>query len=113
MIRLTTYQLLHSLISISLTHHKHHERVPSTDVFYLWALIIPGRHMNFSIFVAMYLARKAREARDDSLICGGHFITRLARSYSLLTREITRRMIRYEMQMMSQKLLEMMRVILH
>ncbi|CAI9270334.1 unnamed protein product [Lactuca saligna] len=32
MIRSTTYRMLHQLISMSLTHHKNSERVPSTDL---------------------------------------------------------------------------------
>ncbi|CAI9279657.1 unnamed protein product [Lactuca saligna] len=32
MIRSTTYRMLHRLISMSLTHHKNSERVPSTDL---------------------------------------------------------------------------------
>ncbi|CAI9261011.1 unnamed protein product [Lactuca saligna] len=49
MIRSTTYRLLHRLISMSLTHHKNSERVPSTDLYFLWALVTPGRHLNLPV----------------------------------------------------------------
>ena len=111
MIRSTTYRMLHRLISMSLTHHKNSERVPSTDLYFLWALVTPGRHLNLPVALAAYLGRRARGLRGDSPICGGHFITRLARSYQLMTREITRSMVFHDMRPMSLQLLESMRVL--
>lgn len=111
MIRSTTYRLLHRLIFMSLTHHKNSERVPSTDLYFLYALVTPGRHLNLPVALAAYLSRRARGLREDSPICGGHFITRLARSYQLLTREITRSMVFHDMRPMSLRLLESMRVL--
>lgn len=42
----TAHRLMHHLISISLTHQKNNERVPSIDLFFLWTLITSGRHLN-------------------------------------------------------------------
>lgn len=58
------------------------------------------------------MGKRARELHDDSPISGGHFITRLARSYFLLTREITRSMVRYYTRVMSLQMLESLRVIM-
>lgn len=95
-IRSTTYRLLHHLISISLMHHKNSKRVPSTDLFFLSTLLTPRRHLNLPIKLATYMGRRAKGLQEDSLICGGQFITRLDRSYFLLTRDIMRSMVLYE-----------------
>ncbi|XP_023756266.1 uncharacterized protein LOC111904775 [Lactuca sativa] len=110
MIRSTTYRLLHRLITSSLTRHKISERVPSGDLSALWTLITPGRNLNLPLTLALYMARKASGRREDP-ICGGHFVTQLAASYSLLTRDTTRAMIRYDMRVMGVQKLESMRVI--
>ena len=89
------------------------ERVPSTDLFFLWTLVTPGRHLNLPMALAMYMARKAKRLLEDSPFCGGHFITHLARSYLLLTRDIIGSMVLYDERPMILQLLDSMRILLH
>lgn len=56
--------------------------------------------MNLPIALAAYMGRRARWLREDSPICGVHFITHLARSYQLLMREIIRSIVFYDTRLM-------------
>lgn len=111
MIRSTIYRLLHPLISMSVTHHKNSDRVPYTYLFFLWTLVTLGRHLNLLIALATYMGRRVRGIREDSPICDGYFVTHLARSYLLLSRDITRSMVFYDARSMILQLLESMRVL--
>lgn len=110
-LRSPIHRLLHRLISTSLTHRKGAQKVPQTDLFYLWCLLTPDTYCNIPFALASYLARKATGTRQQSPICGGHFITRLALSYGILTREVTRQLLRMESKLMGLFYLETMRVI--
>ncbi|GJR57643.1 hypothetical protein Tco_1499805 [Tanacetum coccineum] len=54
------------------------------DLFYLYCIYGDGVICNIPYWLARYL----RGIRDKDLICGGMFLTRLARSFGMLTSEL-------------------------
>lgn len=77
-------KLLHRLVTITLAHKANPERVASTDLFYLWCLMNSRVLLNIPATIAFYLTEKATSTANGSKICGGHFVTRLARSFGLV-----------------------------
>ena len=60
------------------------DKVPSRDVFFLWCILTPNQFCNIPYCLAKYLAESGVKERSTSKICGGMFITKLARSYGIL-----------------------------
>ncbi|KAI3509183.1 hypothetical protein L1887_24260 [Cichorium endivia] len=81
------YRLMHRLISTSVTHRRGCEKV-SRDMFYMWALLDPSRFLNLPFTLAVFLTSRAVGAGTKSPMTGGQFITRLARSYRILTADV-------------------------
>ncbi|KAI3749743.1 hypothetical protein L2E82_20359 [Cichorium intybus] len=110
-IRSPIHRLLHRLVATSINQRRGCEKVPATDLFYLWCLLTPGRHCNLPYSLAFFLARKATGARASSPLCGGHLITRLAHSYGITTLPAMRSMTPREPRAIGRQYLETMRVI--
>ena len=80
-VRLTHRCLTYSLTERASSQH----RVNSMDLFYLYCIHTPGIHCNIPFWVAFTLKHCAG---SGEAICGGMFVTRLARSYGVLRPEI-------------------------
>ncbi|GJU14867.1 hypothetical protein Tco_1142833 [Tanacetum coccineum] len=60
------------------------QRITAIDMFYLYCIYAEGVVCNILYWLAKYLKR----ARDMSVLCGGVFVTRIARSFGLLSMEM-------------------------
>ncbi|GKB97514.1 hypothetical protein Tco_0983651 [Tanacetum coccineum] len=59
-------------------------RVTEIDLYYLYCIYTQGVIFNILYWLAKYL----RSVREKNLICGGMLVTRIARSFRLLTNEM-------------------------
>ena len=79
-------RLTHRCLTYSLTgRHSSTHRVNSMDLFNLYCIHNPGIYCNIPFWVASTLKHSAGSGET---ICGGMFVTRLARSYEVLRPEI-------------------------
>ena len=85
-------------------------RLPSRTCF-LWSILQPGVCCNIPYFLARYLSDYAVSSRLGIPICGGYFITRLARSYGVIISDITRSLNCMEGNKFTLGYLEKMRVV--
>ncbi|GJZ29534.1 hypothetical protein Tco_0574181 [Tanacetum coccineum] len=60
------------------------QRITAIDMFYLYCIYTEGIVCNISYWLARYLKR----ARDMSVLCGGMFVTKIAQSFVLLSKEM-------------------------
>ncbi|GKA74303.1 zinc finger, CCHC-type containing protein [Tanacetum coccineum] len=60
------------------------QRITKIDLFYLYYIYTKGVVCNISYWLTKYL----KGVRERNLICGGMFVTKIARSFGLLTREM-------------------------
>lgn len=78
-------RLVHRCITYSLSgRHGTTHRVTASDLFYLYTIFSADVYCNIPFWVASYLKTSVGE-RDIDKVYGGMFVTRLARSYDLLT----------------------------
>ncbi|KAI3509086.1 hypothetical protein L1887_24112 [Cichorium endivia] len=61
------------------------EKVSGEDMTYMWVLLDPSRFLHLPYALAISLSTRAAGQSASSPLAGGHYITRLARSYRLLT----------------------------
>ena len=81
-------RLTHRCLTFSLSgRHSSQHRVTSLDLFFLYTIHNPGVYCNIPYWVAILLKHGAG-TRETDRICGGMFVTRLARSYGILRPEI-------------------------
>ncbi|KAI3690625.1 hypothetical protein L2E82_48769 [Cichorium intybus] len=83
MLRSPVHRVLHRLIASTVNHRKGGDKVPVDDVFYLWCLTSEDVCLNLPYTLAVFLSRKAKGAKKNSPISGGHLISRLAASYDM------------------------------
>ena len=84
-IRDPVVRLVHRCITYSLSgRHGTTHRVTTSDLFYLYTIFSADVYCNIPFWVASYLRTSVGE-RDIDKVYGGMFVTRLARSYDLLT----------------------------
>nr|GEU86342.1 retrotransposon Orf1 [Tanacetum cinerariifolium] len=75
-------RLAHHCIATTILGKKEStHRITTIDLFYLYCIYGEGVTCNIPYWLARYL----KEVRDKDLICGGMFVTRIARSFVLLT----------------------------
>ncbi|GJU32905.1 hypothetical protein Tco_1176494 [Tanacetum coccineum] len=75
-------RLAHRLIAPTILGRKEsNHRVTVIDLFYLYCIY--GKEVTCNIYY--WLARYLKGVRDKDLICGGMFVTRIARSFGLQT----------------------------
>lgn len=65
---------------------KDDDKVPNLDLFYLWSILTSGVFCNIPHCLEKFLVEKGAKDRKGSSICGGMFVTKLARSYGLFER---------------------------
>lgn len=65
---------------------KDDDKVPSLHVFYLWCIFMPNTFFNIPYFLVKYLADGGVKDQKTSRICGGMWVTKLARSYGIYER---------------------------
>ena len=94
-IRNPVFRFLHRLITFSINHKHHGDKVPIQNLFYLWTLITPGVCCDLPYMLARFMGKKAANSRPGSPITGGHLVTRLARSYQILTHDFVRNLTRF------------------
>ncbi|KAI3779986.1 hypothetical protein L2E82_09775 [Cichorium intybus] len=61
------------------------EKVSGEDMTYIWVLLDPSRFLHLPFALAVSLSTRATGASASSPLTRGHYITRLARSYRILT----------------------------
>ncbi|GJW67948.1 hypothetical protein Tco_0122372 [Tanacetum coccineum] len=84
-IRNPRIKLAHRCITMTITGRKETtNRVTEIDLFYLYCIFGEGVVCNIPYWLAKYL----KSVRDKSVIFGGMFVTRIARSFGLLTNEM-------------------------
>ncbi|KAI3700991.1 hypothetical protein L2E82_45632 [Cichorium intybus] len=81
------HRLMHRIISTSVIQKRGCEKVFGEDLTYMCAISDPTRFLHLPFALAVSLTTRAAGVGDSSPMAGGHFITRLARSYGLLTAE--------------------------
>ncbi|KAI3790872.1 hypothetical protein L2E82_04262 [Cichorium intybus] len=79
------HRLMHRIISTSVMQKQGSEKVSGDDMTFMWALLDPTRFLHLPYALAISLSTRAAGASSSSPTAGGHYITRLARSYGLLT----------------------------
>ncbi|GKA34367.1 retrotransposon ORF1 [Tanacetum coccineum] len=78
-------KLAHRCIAMTIAGRKEStHRVTEIDLFYLYCIYSDELVCNIPYWLAKYMVG----VREKSLICGGMFVTRIARSYGLLTNEM-------------------------
>ncbi|GJW46668.1 hypothetical protein Tco_0078314 [Tanacetum coccineum] len=73
------------MIVVTVCHRRGGEKVTTTDLFFMWCILTRGVWCHVPYVVAFFLSRKATGKLPVSPICGGVLITRLARSFDILT----------------------------
>lgn len=77
-IRSPVHQFLHRLITFSINHKHHGDKVPIQNLFYLWSLVTPDICCDIPYMLARFLGNNVSSSRPGSPITGGHLVTRLA-----------------------------------
>ncbi|GKC29389.1 hypothetical protein Tco_1036683, partial [Tanacetum coccineum] len=84
-IRNPRIKLAHRCIIMTITGRKETtNRVTEIDLFYLYCIFGVGVVCNISYWLAKYL----KSVRDKLMVFGGMFVTKIARSFGLLTNEL-------------------------
>ncbi|PWA53697.1 retrotransposon Orf1 [Artemisia annua] len=78
------HRILHKMISYSITSRSDTSSVTKMDLWYLSNILNKDKHCNVAHCLASYLTEAAWNTRT-SPIYGGHFVTRLAKSYPFFT----------------------------
>ncbi|PWA80942.1 protein ROOT HAIR DEFECTIVE 3 [Artemisia annua] len=78
------HRILHRMIAHTITGRKQTNRVTQMDLWYLHNLLNQDKFCNVAHCLASYLTEAAGRTKT-SPICGGHFVTRLAKSYPFFT----------------------------
>jgi hypothetical protein len=84
-IRDPRYRLIHRLLTFTIVGRREGpEKVSKPDLFYL-SSIVRKRLVNVPWRLARWMSKRATGTRSSSSLCGGQFITRLARHFGLET----------------------------
>ncbi|KAI3498068.1 hypothetical protein L1887_33794 [Cichorium endivia] len=79
------HRLMHWIISTSIMHRGGGEKVSGDDMTFLWTLLDPSRFLHLPYALAIAFATHSAGASSSSPLARGYFVTRLARSYGILT----------------------------
>ncbi|KAI3493127.1 hypothetical protein L1887_42206 [Cichorium endivia] len=85
------HRLMHRIISTTIMHREGGEKVSGEDMTYLWVLLDSSRFLHLPFALAVSLSTHATGASSNSPLARRHYITRLARSYRILTAQPGRR----------------------
>lgn len=75
--------------------------------------LLLGFYCDFLYMLARFMGKKAAGSRQGSPITGGHLVTRLARSYGILSHEFVRNLTRFPNNELSSQVLEVMWVVVN
>ncbi|KAI3781371.1 hypothetical protein L2E82_11384 [Cichorium intybus] len=87
-IRSPAHRMLHRLVVTAFAPRSEVTRILEADLYFMWIMIARKRTCDLPYMIIAYLHRIANCKKPDSPIYGGHFITRLARSYGLGSEEV-------------------------
>ncbi|KAI3493333.1 hypothetical protein L1887_42003 [Cichorium endivia] len=79
------HHLMHRIVSTTIMHREGGEKVSGDDMTYLRVLLDPSRFLHLPFALAVALSTRATGASSSSPLARRHYITRLARSYRILT----------------------------
>lgn len=79
------HRLMHRIVTTSIMQREGGEKVSGEDMTFLWVLLDPSRFLHLPFVLAVALSTRATGASASSPLARGYFITRLARSYRILT----------------------------
>ncbi|KAI3723592.1 hypothetical protein L2E82_35312 [Cichorium intybus] len=79
------HRLMHRIVSTSIMQREGGEKVSDEDMTFLWVLLDPSRFLHLPFVLAVALCTRSTGASANSPLAQGYFITRLARSYRILT----------------------------
>lgn len=77
------FSLIHRLIASTICHREECNKAPSGDLSYTWCLIRPEVCLNLPYSLVLYLSSLAVGPMAKIRIYGGHWVTRLDRSYGV------------------------------
>ena len=83
------HRIMHRLITTTIATKPSPEKVSHHDLFLMWGLLNETRHLNLPYLLAAFLYEKGGGARNNSTVCGGQFVTRLAQSYNINLQGLT------------------------
>ncbi|KAI3750580.1 hypothetical protein L2E82_21251 [Cichorium intybus] len=79
------HRLMHRIVSTSIMQREGGEKVSGEDMTFFWVLLNPSRFLHLPYPLAVALSTHSTGASASSPLARGYFITRLARSYGILT----------------------------
>ncbi|KAI3701069.1 hypothetical protein L2E82_45712 [Cichorium intybus] len=82
------HRLMHCIVSTSIMQREGGEKVSGEDMTFLWALLDQSRFLHLPFALAVALSTHSTGASTSSPLARGYFITRLARSYGILTAQV-------------------------
>lgn len=82
-IRSPVHRFIHCLITFRINNKGHGDRISSQNLFYLWSIITPKVFCNLPYMLAWFWGENSVYSRMGCMIIGGHFMTRLAKSYGI------------------------------
>lgn len=80
------HRLIHRIIASTINMRKDDDKVLKLDLFFLWSILTLGIFCNIPHSLANFLAERGIKDRNESSICGGMLVTKLARLYGLFER---------------------------
>jgi hypothetical protein len=84
-IRCPIRRLVHRLLVVSVrARHSAREKMTMEDIFLMHSMD-GGDHVNIPWYLAKFVTKKVNGAQGGSLIQGAHYISRIARSFDLMT----------------------------
>ncbi|KAI3739159.1 hypothetical protein L2E82_29556 [Cichorium intybus] len=87
------HRLMHRIVSTSIMHREGGEKVSGDDMTFLWVLLDPSRFLHLPFALAIAFSTHATGTSSSSPLARGYFITRLARSYGILTAPVAASLI--------------------
>ncbi|KAI3515969.1 hypothetical protein L1887_14876 [Cichorium endivia] len=105
------HRLMHRIVSTSIMQREGGEKVSSDDMTFLWVLLDPSRFLHLPFARATVLATRSTGASTSSPLSRGYFITRLVRSYGILTAPVAASLTALPPSRTTARTLERMRLI--
>lgn len=79
-IRDPIHRMLHRFITFTVSQSYNNDKCPHLDLFPLWGAIYPETKVNLPHLFALYFRERSKGQSILSPICGGNFITRIAKN---------------------------------
>lgn len=84
-IRSPIHHFIHRLLTFSINHKQHGDKVSRKNIFYLWSIITLATFCDIPCMLACLLVKMRWFSRPGSPITKRHFVPHLAKSYGVLT----------------------------